>query len=213
MWKQNRVKILVTSLVTLLPCLIGLLLWQRLPELVPIHFNFNGVADDWAGRPFAVFALPGFFFVCHIICTLAILYDPKGENIGRKLISIILWIMPATSLVTNMSIYAYAMNMEINIAVISIWLVGILHIVLGNIMPKLKHNYTIGIKTSWTLADPENWYHTHRIAGWSMVIGGILLLTTAFWPNILFLLMVTVLSVGVPVVYSFVYYKRHDIGG
>lgn len=211
MWKQNRGKIAVTSLVTLLPCLMGLLLWQRLPELVPIHFNFNGVADDWAGRPFAVFALPGFFFVCHIICTFAILHDPKGENIGGKLISIILWIMPLTSLVTCMCIYAYALNMQINIAVICIWLVGAMQIVMGNVMPKLRHNYTIGIKTAWTLADPDNWYHTHRVAGWTMVIGGVVLLASSFWPNLWVLVAVTVLSCGIPVAYSFVYFKRHGI--
>lgn len=209
MWKQNRGKIAVTSLVTLLPCLIGLLLWRRLPELVPIHFNFNGVADDWAGRPFAVFALSGFFFVCHIICTFAVLHDPKGENIGAKLISIILWIMPLTSLVTCMCIYAYALNMQINIAVICIWLVGVMQIVMGNVMPKLRHNYTIGIKTAWTLADPENWYHTHRVAGWTMVIGGVVLLTSSLWPSLWLLVAVTVLSCGIPVVYSFVYFKRH----
>ena len=64
MWKQNRVKVIVTTVVTLLPCVIGLIIWQRLPERMPIHFNFSGVADGWGAslsrylpyRDFSVYA-------------------------------------------------------------------------------------------------------------------------------------------------------------
>lgn len=209
MWRQNKVKITVTSLVTLLPGLIGLILWERLPELMPVHFNFSGQADNWAGRPFAVFALPGFFFLCQIICAFAILHDPKGENIGGRIVGILLWVLPVVSLVTSICIYAYALNMQINISFICISLVGVIQIVLGNIMPKLRHNYTVGIRTAWTLSDPENWYHTHRVAGWSMVASGVLMLATSLCMSPWLMLVLTVAAAGVPVVYSFLYYRRH----
>lgn len=209
MWKRNRARIAVTSLVTLLPSIIGLILWQRLPELVPVHFNFSGQPDNWAGRPFAVFGLPGFFFICQLVCAFAILHDPKGENIGGKMISILLWVLPVTSMVVGMCVYAAALNLKVDVAVICMTMLGVLHIVLGNVMPKLSHNYTIGIKTPWTLSDPENWYHTHRVAGWSMVTAGVLILAAALWMSPWLLLLLTVAAVVVPIVYSFVYYRRH----
>lgn len=210
MWKRNRGRIAVSSLAALVPSVIGLILWRRLPELVPVHFNFSGQADNWAGRPFAVFALPGFFFICQLVCVFAILHDPKGENIGGKMISILLWVLPVTSMVVGMCIYASALNLKVDVAVICMTMLGVLHIVLGNVMPKLRHNYTIGIKTPWTLSDPENWYHTHRVAGWSMVTAGLLILAAALWMSPWLLLLLTVAAVILPIVYSFVYYRRHS---
>lgn len=210
MWKRNRGRIAVSSLAALLPSVIGLILWRRLPELVPVHFNFSGQADNWAGRPFAVFALPGFFFICQLVCAFAILHDPKGENIGGKMISILLWVLPVTSMAVGMCIYASALNLKVDVAVICMTMLGVLHIVLGNVMPKLRHNYTIGIKTPWTLSDPENWYHTHRVAGWSMVTAGVLILAAALWMSPWLLLLLTVAAVILPIVYSFVYYRRHS---
>jgi len=62
-----------------------------------------------------------FFLVCHIICTFSMFYDPKRGNIGGKLISILLWVLPITSVITSMCIlYAYALNLKVNIAVICI---------------------------------------------------------------------------------------------
>lgn len=209
MWKQNRVKVIVTTMVTLLPCVIGLILWQRLPERMPIHFNFSGVADGWESKPFAVFALPGFFCVCQIICIFTMIHDPKGANIGGKIISVLLWVVPVLSLVTGVCIYAYALDIRINISIVCMSLLGVLYIVMGNLMPKLRHNYTVGIKTSWTLADPDNWYHTHRVAGWSWVISGVIMLAAALWMSVWMMLALMASATAAPVIYSFIYYRRH----
>src|SRR5690606_20579876 len=48
-------------------------------------------------------------------------------------------------------------------------LVSGLFLILGNRMGQLQHNYFIGIRTPWTLADEKVWRRTHRFAGriWS----------------------------------------------
>ena len=46
---KNKKYWLVTSLVTLLPIVLGLLLWNRLPEKLPTHFGVDGAADGWSG--------------------------------------------------------------------------------------------------------------------------------------------------------------------
>ena len=209
MWRQNRVKIIVTSLLTLLPSVIGLILWPRLPELIPTHFNFSGVADDWGSKPFAVFALPGFFFLCQVFCTFIMFHDPRHENIGGEIVSILLWVLPVTSILVGICTYMYSLGMQIDIGFIFITLIGIVQIILGNIMPKIKHNYTVGIKTAWTLSDPENWYHTHRVAGWSMVISGVLILATTLFMSAWLMLALVTVAIAVPIVYSFIYYRRH----
>ena len=48
----------ITSAVCLLPILLGILLWDRLPDIMAIHFNIYGEADNFASKSFVVFGLP-----------------------------------------------------------------------------------------------------------------------------------------------------------
>ena len=86
-------------------------------------------------------------------------------------------------------------------------LLGIIFVILGNYLPKAKQNYTFGYKIPWTLNSEENWNKTHRLAGWLMVIAGIILIINAFF---LFEWVVMVLAAVAlaPVVYSYILYKK-----
>jgi uncharacterized membrane protein len=59
-------------------------------------------------------------------------------------------------------------------------LVGALFIIMGNVMGKVRWNYTVGIRTPGTLADEWVWDRTHRFGGWTFVLAGVLLLIGAF---------------------------------
>ena len=93
--------------------------------------------------------------------------------------------------------------------------VGLLFLILGNYLPKLRRNRTMGIKLPWTLASEENWNRTHRVAGFIWVAAGLLMVVSAFWqlhgPAVTVVLLA--LAVGVPVLYSYLYYCRHERGG
>lgn len=82
----------------------------------------------------------------------------------------IIWIIPAASLICCLSSYAIALGIEVNIGIIVNIMVGILFLILGNYMHKVKQNYTVGIKIPWTLDGEENWNRTHRLASrlWSL---------------------------------------------
>ena len=41
-------------------------------------------------------------------------------------------------------------------------------------LPKIRRNYTIGIRTSWALNSDENWSRTHRFSGYVFVLSGML---------------------------------------
>ena len=58
--------------------------------------------------------------------------------------------------------------------------VGILLAVIGNYMPKCRLNYTMGIRTPWTLSSEENWNKTHRLGGKIWVAAGILIAASGF---------------------------------
>ena len=178
MMKKNKKHIIITTLITALPILIGLLLWNRLPDQVATHFNFQGEADGWSSKLFAVVGLPMILVVAHVICVLGTLADPKNKNIQDKIFRMVLWITPCISLIVMGGTYLYALGVEVDITRVTMVMMGIVFIILGNYMPKCRQNYTVGIKVPWTLADEENWNKTHRFAGWLWTGAGIINLGT-----------------------------------
>ncbi len=209
MLKQNKWKLLATSLIILVPILVGLVLWPKLPDTMPTHFGLDGTADGWSGKGFGVFGLPLILLGAHLFCIILTSADPKSQNIGRKPIALLFWLMPIVSLVMNMAIYAYILGTRINMLFICICLVGIMEIVLGNYLPKVQQNYTFGLKLPWTLHDPENWNRTHRLAGRCSIISGVILIVTAILNTPWVVVISLCLNVLVPTLYSFVYDLRH----
>ncbi|MNP46517.1 Immunity protein SdpI [compost metagenome] len=100
---------------------------------------------------------------------------------------------------------AYGLGKDINVGKIAIGAVGIMFIALGNYMPQVKDNYLFGVRTAWTLANPEVWRKTHRLSGIMWMIGGLLIFAGAFLSGALSqLLIITalVLAIIVPILYS-----------
>ncbi len=210
MFKKHKGTIILTSVITLLPIVAGMILWDRLPNEIATHFGTNNQPDGFSSKAFAVFGLPLVMLGLHLLCILATNLDPKKQNISEKAISVVLWIIPLTSLILMSVTYAYALGSKIRIGFIVIMFMGILFILLGNYMPKTRQNYTFGLKIPWTLNDEENWVKTHRFAGRIMVLGGAIICATAIFENPwIFFPVVIVMTFG-PVAYSYKLYKEKN---
>lgn len=216
--KDNLSAVIVTSLVIILPMLIGLCLWNRLPEQVPIHFDFSGVADGWSSRAFAVFGLPGILLAAHIFTMIVVAIDPKEQGISDKIYKIVLWMMPLLSVCISVLVYANALELPVDVAMITQLFIGMLYLILGNFMPKARRNYTFGVRVRWALDSEKNWSHTNRIAGWCMMIGGFLFIISGLTGALVgagqsaFLIAlfaaVMVMTI-IPCMYSYFYYLKH----
>lgn len=207
MIKKNIKMLAVTSVVTVLPILAGMILWERLPDKIATHFSADNIPDGFSSKAFCVFGMPAFLLVLHWICVFAANADPKSKNISPKAISLVLWICPSISLLVISLTYGYAFNNEIRIGMVVILFMGILFLIIGNYMPKAGQNYTYGIKLPWTLSDKENWNKTHRLAGRLYMLGGVAMLLTAFTENPIIILCIAGVMVIVPVAYSYWLYK------
>ena len=205
MLKANRKTLIITSTVTILPVLIGIICWDRLPDVMATHFGMNNEANGFSSKVFAVFGLPLVLLAVLWVGAFVTAHDPKRQNISPKMFSLMLWIAPVISLVAATTIYPVNLGYELDIAFFSELLVGLMFIIIGNYLPKARQNYTIGIKIPWTLANEENWNRTHRLAGYLWMICGILMIlisltrfVPAEWLVGIFLIMVLV-----PCIYSF----------
>ena len=205
MMKANKKTLIITSIVTILPVLIGIICWNRLPEVMATHFGFNNEANGFSSKAFAVFGLPLILLAVLWVGAFVTAHDPKRQNISPKMFSLMLWIAPVISLVAATTIYPVNLGYELDIAFFSELLLGLMFIIIGNYLPKARQNYTIGIKIPWTLANEENWNRTHRLAGYLWMICGILMILISLtrfipaeWLVGIFLIMVLV-----PCIYSF----------
>ena len=179
MLKDNKKTLIITSILTILPILIGVVFWNRLPDVMATHFGANNEANGFTSKAFAVFGLPLILLAAEWFGALATSHDPKKQNISPKMFAFVLWIVPVVSLIGAATIYPDNLGYQIEITFIAELLLGVIFIVVGNYLPKARQNYTIGIKIPWTLANEENWNRTHRLAGYLWVIGGILMVIAA----------------------------------
>lgn len=120
----------------------------------------------------------------------------------------ILWLVPVVSVITYMSIYGLALGMDIDIGVIVNIMVGIMFIILGNYVHKVKQNYTVGMKLPWTLNSEENWNRTNRMTGWILILSGLLFLMNSLLLKTEIVFAVILLVILVPMIYSFILYKK-----
>ncbi|MBR6620672.1 MAG: SdpI family protein [Clostridia bacterium] len=210
MIKKNLKMMIVTSFIILLPIIFGLVIWNKLPEEIPIHWNINGEADGFAGKTAAVILLPAFMLAIQWVCMFATGLDPKNKDIDGKPLTLVLWICPVLSLVLGSIIYAAALGHSVDVKIIMPLIFGAMFVIIGNYMPKCKQNYSLGIKLPWTLNDEENWNKTHRFAGFLWVAGGIVILATSFLGSFVIFMGITLLMVIVPTVYSYRIYKKKN---
>ena len=210
MIKKNKVTLILTSLITLIPILVGLLLWEQLPEQMPFHWDIHGQVDGWAGKTEAVFLMPAIMLAMHWVCVFASSADPKSKNYHPKSITLVLWLCPILNLVLNTMVYSAALGYGLDIQVILPALMGVLFILIGNLLPKMRQSYTMGIKLPWTLSNEENWNKTHRLAGKLWVGGGVVILSTAILGNFWILIGVLVAMVLIPTIYSYCLYRKQN---
>ena len=208
MIKKNLKTLIITSVAILLPILVGIILWDKLPDQIPTHWNAQGEIDGWSSKTFAIFGLPLIMLAIQWLAVIVTCSDPKRNNHSEKILNFVFWIVPVLCILLSALMYSVAMGKDIPLEAITPALLGLLFIVIGNYMPKCKQNYTIGIKIPWTLNSEENWNKTHRFAGWLWVIGGIFIIATSLFSLIWISLPAIAILTLVPIIYSYILHKK-----
>ena len=203
--KTNKKLLILTSMVILFPMLWGLMIWSQLPNQIPIHFNAAGQANNFQSKALAVFGLPVFLLLVHLFVIFMIGRDPKNRTMNEKMVKVIYWLIPIVSLSVFYLIYNKALGSTTNPSVFVSVLLGLIFVIMGNYMPKLKVNHTVGIRLPWTLQSEDNWHKTHRLVGKLWVLGGLILLLEAGLqfavPYVMGIVILTI--VFIPVMYSY----------
>ena len=211
--KKNRWMIIISALITLTPIIAGVILWDKLPDMVPSHWGINGEVDGYVSKSMFVFGMPALMVALMLVGSIATATDPKNSNHGKKPLMLLYAIIPALTIVLSAFTYCSALGVEVPMLNLGVAVVGSILVFVGNYLPKCQPNYTIGIKIKWTLHSDKNWVATHRFASKLWVIGGIIVMLSALLPvGIVPWVAFAVFAVTAiaPVIYSFVYFKNHQ---
>ncbi len=211
--KTNH-KYIVQFIIAFIPFAIIALFYSRLPEQMPMHWGFDGEINRYGAKS-GIWLLGSIPLVLTLLFNILPKIDPRKENYSKFtsqyntfIIMFNTFFVLVIGAVLMESINPGTMNMGRIIPI----MVGFLFIFLGNMMPKFKSNFFMGIKTPWTLSSEEVWNKTHRFAGGLWVIGGILIALTSFTmgSTIHFFLIIGVAMVLAiaPMVMSYVWYNK-----
>ena len=211
MYKNHKKELILSSLLTLLPIVIGLLLWDKLPDVMATHWGVNNQADGYSTKAFAVFVFPFILLGIHWLCLWITSKDPNQKKQSKKAFSMIFWMVPIVSLFVTSIMYGIALGNTVNMGSVMFAMMGLMFMGIGNFMPKTKQNFTLGIKVIWTVNNEENWNATHRFGGKLWFFGGLFLVLASFFPveyTVYVLLPAILLMAFIPMVYSYFYYKK-----
>jgi uncharacterized membrane protein len=209
---MNKVRADIISLLFVFSAIaVAAILYPSLPEQIPTHWNAQGEVDGYMKKPGGVIIMPAMAVFTFVIMKLIPVISPKGFRIDE--FSDVFGALQVT-LVGFMSIVAILVLMEargldvrINEMIISG--IGLLFVIIGNYLGRVRKNFFIGIRTPWTLASDEVWNRTHRIGGRLFILSGVIIWIGAILRlPLTWTVGVAVGLVLIPVVYSYFLYRK-----
>ncbi len=211
MLRKNKLPLILSSLIILLPFLVGILLRLFCPEVIASEWSEAASGGFWNAKITLFLFSTVLFLAVHWICAYFILKDEKNQKQSDKILSLGLWIVPVFSLVGGCTIIEAATGKDFGFGFITQLIFSTMFFILGNYMPKCKPNHSIGIKLPWTLHSEENWNKTHRVTGMLWVAGSVtmflflMVFESGFVSKILPILLI--MMVG-PLLFSVLYYRK-----
>jgi uncharacterized membrane protein len=186
--------------------------WPQVPDRLPVHWNIRGEVDGWGNKFTGLLLLPITVLGVYALMLVVPFFDPgrrNYQNFSRAYAAIRITFVLFMTLLFGLTIRA-AFGHTFNMSTI-IWpACGLLFIVLGNFMSKIRPNWFCGVRTPWTLSSKLSWDKTHRLAGWLFMFMGALFFIMLLTPNMWALLTVLVidgLCLVWIVVYSYLVYR------
>lgn len=197
-----------------IPFITAILVYPHMPDQVPIHWNIKGEVDNYGSKAFGTFFLPVLNVLMYFLFLVLPKFDPKRSNYVK---------FDSSYLTIRYSLHLFfALIFGVTVAVslgypvnIDKWIPGsvaVLFIVMGNIMGRVRHNYFVGFKYPWTLANEEVWRRTHQLGAKLMVIGGFAGLLGVIFTQGSTSFVILMAGVLVPTIittiYSYIIYKQ-----
>jgi uncharacterized membrane protein len=154
-----------------------------MPNPAPIHWNAAGQVDGYGSPLLAALLTPLIALAVVVLMLLLPKLDPRHENYANFMGSyrLIMGLLVLFFALIDVITVGAALGWPISIPRAMMFGLGILFALIGNELGRVQPNYFVGIRTPWTLADPDVWRRTHRVGGRMIAAAGLVLLLLGFF--------------------------------
>jgi uncharacterized membrane protein len=163
---MNKRLLIVICLLALIPLAAVALLYGSLPEQIPTQWNING-SVTYSARS-TIFLIAGLSPVMAVLLLVLPRVDPRKKNYEKFrsyydafIVVLLLFLLVMDGIILSESLQPG----RISVSRVVVLGVGLLFVFLGNILPRIKNNFFMGLRTPWTLSDPDVWNRAHRLGG------------------------------------------------
>lgn len=215
--KKSNLTDVAAFIIWLLPIFYFIKIYAVLPQTIALHFGWDGKPNRFGDKTELLWTIPllsvitlGIYFLIKFLPKI----DPKktvgysGETFKKISFALVIFISGLQFFIINSSVTG-----NFGLDKLFFPFMGLFFAYLGNLMHSIKSNYFVGIRTPWTLEDPDTWRATHQLGGKLWFFGGILItITTLFLPakiGFAFFITIIIIISLVPVIYSYIYFKKH----
>ena len=188
--RVDKKSLFLSVAICLLPILIGVYYYDALPEQIAVHFNVNGEPDNFVSKTRAIIELPIFFAIGQVIISLVVDFDKtpkKGALIAKGII-------PLISVLVQGGIVAYALDNNFNVPQLTVFVIGIVLIILGNYLPKKefwgKYNFNL-----FGLEKGVNEQKVVRAYALYMTFSGVVIFISGFFSSTVALVLIVVIAI------------------
>ncbi len=208
--KKSR---LLIFLIAAAPVLLVALCYGRLPDTVPTSWRLDG--EVVYSQKSALWLISGLSPLLALLFFLLPRIDPRASNYRRFsryydsfVLLVELFLLVMVGIIVSESFSPGKISVAHTVTV----LLGLLFVFIGNLLPKIKSNFFLGIRTPWTLSDTTVWHKTHRLAGALFFVCGLLMMTLGFIFEsqrvmMTLVLLLVLLSAAVPTAASCFWYR------
>lgn len=186
----DKKSLFVGIVICLLPILIGVYYFDVLPDQIAVHFNFKGEPDNFVSKTRAIIEIPVFFTVVQIIISLVVDFD-KTPKKGALIIK---GVVPILSVLVQGAIIAYALDNNFNVPQLTVFIIGIVLIILGNYLPKKefwgKYNFNL-----FGLEKGVNEQKVIRVYALYMTFSGVAIFISGFFSSMVALVLIVIIAI------------------
>lgn len=191
---------------------LGAVLYSEMPEKMATHWGMNGEVDGYMMKSFGLFFMPSLSIFLLGLFLLIPEIDPMKANIEkfRKYYDGFIIFLLLFLLYVHGLILAWNLGIEFNMTLAILPAMGLLFYYLGVLMENAKRNWSIGIRTPWTLSSDNVWGKTHKLGAKLYRAAGIIAMLGIFFENYaIALILIPIISVSIYlIIYSYSEYRK-----
>lgn len=191
---------------------VSIYFYPQMPDTIASHWNAAGRANGFMSKDIGLFLIPIVSLAILVLFAVIPKIDPLKKNLAKfkkqyyQFILLVLLFM----LYLQLLIIIWNTGKRFDFSQVLAPGIGALLYFMGALLPKIKRNWFIGIRTPWTLSSDAVWDKTHKVGGKLFKAVGVIAVLSVFLPVYSLALMVwpILIAMAYLLVFSYLEFKK-----